>query len=797
MSAPRRWEHLKMPFEQIKAATNDFSICIGSGGYGRVYKGHLSISGKLTTVAVKRLNEHLGQGLREFLTELELLSGQNHENVISLLAYCDEGKEKIIVYEYAERGSFDKYIRRTSDDKSTWLERLKICADAAHGLDHLHSHFGEHQAIIHRDIKSANILINDKGVAKVSDLGLSKLSLAGLDRSAVISNACGTPGYVEPEYINTGVVTKQSDVYSFGMVLFEALSGRLCSLKEDDGFLLSGKLAKDYYKENKLDEIVDPGLTEQMSLYSMRKFAAIAYRCLHDVRERRPSMDVVKKELEDTLKIQVEFEHNKKNKKSSKGQDAPKPDSYWETKLPGDWKVIIKMLDLSEARYSSIKKLFFLLHRGILFDEGNKVLWINDEEKRCLLISARSFLTMGIPNYPRWVSHCYLRFSTVAEYSFKEFHDIKCQIKTNVLSLGTMYAASLIFKYREQSIRDLERLKLITIRWKMGELTVCSTHTAELVVNNWYKIKMWYFINHGPSAEFDFVIKELSYFEDPMESELLIQGIEFYPIEMQEETEKFTSLSVSHEDEYWGEKLPNDYQNYIQRSDKPLHYTNKKELYACFCDGFLGDNGQLWFSLCKSTGGICSMIPATSTLPDNCNYKRLDTISLSTSRFGKVKKLQEAYWYSFECKLQARMFSPQYKYACYLVFKFEDNHSEPDDTCFFKAWYNLDDTFGDTFYAHFKLSSMNIPTIESKNSYGSDDLSKISTTERWISKCDTEFVADSRMKERGDGWMEVMLCKPAEQLQNGTSLRLTLSKFKGGSFSGILVEGLEFRPTLE
>nr|XP_043622433.1 uncharacterized protein LOC122593702 [Erigeron canadensis] len=792
MSAPRRWEHLKMPFEDIKAATNDFKKCIGSGGYGRVYEGQLSISGKLTMVAVKRLNENLGQGMREFLTELELLSGQNHENIISLLAYCDQGKEKIIVYEYAEHGSFDKYIRRTSDKNLTWLERLTICADAARGLDHLHSHFGEHQAIIHRDIKSANILINDKWVAKISDLGLSKLSLAGLDRSAVISNACGTPGYVEPEYIRSGVVTKQSDVYSFGMVLFEALSGRLCSLKEDDGFLLSGNLAKEYYKENKLDEIVDPRLMEQMSSYSMRKFAAIAYRCLHDDREQRASMDVVKKELEETLRIQVEFEHTKINKKSSKGHDVPKPDSYWETKLPRDWEVLIKLLDLSEARYTTKKKIFFLLHKGIIFDEGNKVFWINDEEKRCLLISARTFLTAGLPNYPRWVSHYYLRFSTVAEYYFKEYHDINCQIKTNVLSPGTMYAASLIFKYREQSIRDLERVKLITIKWKMEELSVRSTHTAELIVNNWYKINMWHFIYHGPSAEFDFVIEELSYFEDRMESELLIQGIEFYPIEMMqhEETERFSSHSITHEDAYWWGKLPNDFQSYIERSDKPLHYTNKKELYFCFCDGFLGDDGQLWFSLCKSTGAIYSMLPATSTVPDNSNYKRLDTISLSTSRFGKVKKLRGAYWYSFECKLQFHMFSPQYKYACYLVFKFEDNHAEPDDPCFFKAWYNLDDIFGDTLFAHFKLSSMNIPTIKPKNDYGLDD----STTERWIPKPDMERLVDTQIEEREDGWMELMLCKPLEQLQDHKSLRVTLSKYKGGSFSGILVEGLEFRP---
>ncbi|KAM0064658.1 putative protein kinase RLK-Pelle-CrRLK1L-1 family [Helianthus debilis subsp. tardiflorus] len=299
-------QHLALSFKEIETATENFRTCIGKGGYGPVYKGELLIAGKLTAVAVKRLNDRLGQGLKEFLTEIQLLTGQEHPNVVSLLGYCDEGTEKIIVYEYAERGSLNRYIRPSDTAYClTWLERLKICVGAACGLDHLHSHVGKHQSIIHRDIKSANILLDDKWVAKISDLGLSKLSLAGLDRSAVISHACGTPGYVEPEYIISGIVTKKSDVYSFGMVLFEVLCGRSCTVKEDDGLYLSAPMIKEYYKGKKLDEIVHPILRKQISTDCMYKFSRIAYRCLQDDRERRPSMHVVKKELEETLKIEM------------------------------------------------------------------------------------------------------------------------------------------------------------------------------------------------------------------------------------------------------------------------------------------------------------------------------------------------------------------------------------------------------------------------------------------------------------------------------------------------------------
>ncbi|GKB81275.1 phospholipase D alpha 1 [Tanacetum coccineum] len=304
MSKPNKWQHLKIPFEQIEVATENFTTFIGKGGYGWVYKGKLVVSGKVTMVAVKRLNEQYGQGLKEFMTEIQLLSGQQHPNLVSLVGYCDEGKEKSIVYEYAERGSLDQYIKRTSSTTLTWLQRLKICADAARGLDHLHNHVGAKRMIIHRDIKSSNILIDENWVGKISDLGLSKLSVSGFGMSLLVSHGCGTRGYCEPEYFTTGVVSKKSDVYSFGVVLFEVLCGRLCLIDSDDGFSLSGISAKQYYKNNTLDKIIDQSLREHMGSNSMTKFSEIAYRCLHDDREQRPAMDVVVKELEEALKYQ-------------------------------------------------------------------------------------------------------------------------------------------------------------------------------------------------------------------------------------------------------------------------------------------------------------------------------------------------------------------------------------------------------------------------------------------------------------------------------------------------------------
>ncbi|PWA59606.1 glucan synthase-like 8 [Artemisia annua] len=302
MSIPKEWQYLEISLEEIKQAAKNFQDCIGKGGYGLVYKGELYKSGKPIPVAIKRSNEQFGQGIKEFLTEIQLLSGNKHPNLISLLGYCVEDKEKILVYEYAEHGSLDQYLRpkNTTNYTLTWHQRLKICAGAARGLDHLHYHVREHFSIIHRDIKSANILLDQNWVAKVSDLGLSKLTFTGL--STVISHACGTLGYCEPEYAETSILKKESDVYSFGIVLFEVLCGRLCFV-EENGIYLSDKLAKELYNEKRLDEIVDPSLKEHLNSYSMNKFSEIAYRCLCTNRQERPPMHVVIKELEDLLHI--------------------------------------------------------------------------------------------------------------------------------------------------------------------------------------------------------------------------------------------------------------------------------------------------------------------------------------------------------------------------------------------------------------------------------------------------------------------------------------------------------------
>nr|XP_043625238.1 calcium/calmodulin-regulated receptor-like kinase 1 [Erigeron canadensis] len=153
---------LVIPFRNIKKATKNFTTVIGKGGYGPVYRGELFISGELTSVAVKRLvaPDATGHAFKQFLTEIQLLSRYKHPNLVSLLGFCDEADEKILIYEYADNGSLDKYLREAKTTRPlTWEQRISICLDAARGLEYLHNHIAKNHRVIHRDVKSANILI--------------------------------------------------------------------------------------------------------------------------------------------------------------------------------------------------------------------------------------------------------------------------------------------------------------------------------------------------------------------------------------------------------------------------------------------------------------------------------------------------------------------------------------------------------------------------------------------------------------------------------------------------------------
>lgn len=293
---------------EIRAATCDFDekLVIGVGGFGYVYRGRLAGADQVQ-VAVKRLNPRSKQGAREFRTEIEMLSKLRHVHLVSLVGYCDYQNEMILVYEYMSRGTLRDHLygRSTENPALSWKRRLQICLGAARGIHYLHT--GTNHVIIHRDVKSTNILLDEKWVAKVSDFGLSRLGPTSATDTHISTTVKGSFGYLDPEYCRRRQLTEKSDVYSFGVVMLEALCARAAMgrtlPKEQVGL---PNWAQKCYDNGSIDEIVDPNLKGQIAAVSLRRFAEMAVRCVDDVGAGRPSMGDVVGGLELALKLQEE-----------------------------------------------------------------------------------------------------------------------------------------------------------------------------------------------------------------------------------------------------------------------------------------------------------------------------------------------------------------------------------------------------------------------------------------------------------------------------------------------------------
>ncbi|KAK4777403.1 hypothetical protein SAY87_017590 [Trapa incisa] len=284
-------------FKQLHSATGAFSKSnvVGHGSFGSVYRGVLSDGRK---VAVKLMDQAGKQGEEEFKVEVELLCRLRSPYLLALLGYCSDSNHKLLVYEFMANGGLQEHLYPVSNSnavysKLDWETRLRIALEAARGLEYLHEHINP--PVIHRDFKSSNILLDKNLHAKVSDFGLARL---GSEKAGghVSTRVLGTQGYVAPEYALTGHLTTKSDVYSYGVVLLELLTGRVpVDMKRPpgEGVLVTWALPQ-LTDRDKVIQIMDPRLECQYSLKEVVQVAAIAAMCVQPEADYRPLMaDVV------------------------------------------------------------------------------------------------------------------------------------------------------------------------------------------------------------------------------------------------------------------------------------------------------------------------------------------------------------------------------------------------------------------------------------------------------------------------------------------------------------------------
>ncbi|CBI30750.3 unnamed protein product, partial [Vitis vinifera] len=290
---------------QIKAATNNFDSAnkIGEGGFGSVFKGQLSDG---TLIAVKQLSSKSRQGYREFVNEIGLISALQHPNLVKLYGCCTEGNQLLLVYEYMENNSlayalFDKNDAKTSALKLDWATRQKICVGIARGIAFLQEE--STLKIVHRDIKATNVLLDEDLNAKISDFGLARLN--GEESTHISTRVAGTIGYMAPEYALWGYLTNKADIYSFGVVALEIVSGKNnTSYKPENECVCLLDLAFVLQQRGSLMEIVDPKLGSEFNQDEAERMIKVALLCTNASPTLRPTMSAVVSMLEGQTVVQ-------------------------------------------------------------------------------------------------------------------------------------------------------------------------------------------------------------------------------------------------------------------------------------------------------------------------------------------------------------------------------------------------------------------------------------------------------------------------------------------------------------
>ncbi|KAK1434626.1 hypothetical protein QVD17_00374 [Tagetes erecta] len=499
-------DHLQMSFEEIKVATQNFcpENRIGGGGFGKVFKGKVTRDNGSTAIVAKRLDKKQGRREHQFLMELEILFEYKHENIIGLEGYCNENDEKIIVYEPGSNASLDRHLDNID---LTWTKRLNICIDIARGLAFLHGGAATKEVVIHRDIKSANILLVADWKAKISDFGLSVITAIN---QPVNSLVVGTIGYVDPQSEENGFFTEKSDIYSLGVVLFEILYGKLLvPTKNYDQQGVASILAQ-VHRKGELGSIIFKGIKEQIDPESLSIFREIVSQCLAYERTKRPTAEHVLQELNKSLEFQEDFE-------------------IWKPKLPKDYEDIFKLSKSPGISYSveKKKKLYCLLSKGLLLQDDKVWFSLGSNGERNEMISATTFSYRNNSPHDNWCIVPESRFQKVAKMLDISNLMIEIKITTQFLSPNTVYGVYLVFKFCDAT--NVSKIPMhVDLKYRNQSRNM-HAYFAKWRDDEWMMIEFHRFLNQKKDVvNFKFLLESLSHCRDDA---IYVEGIEFRPVD--------------------------------------------------------------------------------------------------------------------------------------------------------------------------------------------------------------------------------------------------------------------------
>ncbi|XP_024003685.1 probable leucine-rich repeat receptor-like protein kinase At2g28990 isoform X2 [Eutrema salsugineum] len=286
---------IRFTFLEVQEMTNNFERALGEGGFGVVYHGFVN---RTQQVAIKVLSHSSSQGYKHFKAEVELLMRVHHINLVSLVGYCDEGDHLALIYEYMPNGDLKQHLSgKRGGFVLSWENRLRIAVDAALGLEYLHT--GCIPPMVHRDIKTTNILLDQNFQAKLADFGLSRSFPTG-NETYVSTVVAGTPGYLDPEYYQTNWLTEKSDIYSFGIVLLEIITNQpIIQQSREKPHLV--EWISYMIRKGDIRNIMDPNLHQNYDIGSVWKAIEVAMSCVSPSSAGRPTMSRVATDLKECL----------------------------------------------------------------------------------------------------------------------------------------------------------------------------------------------------------------------------------------------------------------------------------------------------------------------------------------------------------------------------------------------------------------------------------------------------------------------------------------------------------------